>query len=61
MINKKIKDFVKNKNKQKIIFTAGPSSLTKENIMGLAPCFGRGDNLYKKTENKVLSKLKKKT
>ena len=27
--------------------------------MGLAPCFGRGDNLYKKTENKVLSKLKK--
>ncbi|MAV05555.1 MAG: hypothetical protein CMI71_00905 [Candidatus Pelagibacter sp.] len=59
MINKKIKDFVKNKNKQKIIFTAGPGSLTKENIMGLAPCFGRGDNLYKKTENKVLSKLKK--
>lgn len=54
-----IDQFIKKKNNKKILFTAGPASLTRENIIGLAPCFGRGDNDYKKTEKFVLSKIKK--
>ncbi len=55
----KIKDFIKKKNSKKIIFTAGPASLSSENLLGLSPCFGRGDNDYLKIENKVLKKLNK--
>lgn len=55
----KIKDFIKKKNSKKIIFTAGPASLSNENLLGLSPCFGRGDNDYLKIENKVLKKLNK--
>ncbi len=54
-----IKNFVEKKNKDKKIFTAGPASLLKENIIGLRPCFGRGDVDYEKIENFVLKKLKK--
>ena len=54
-----ITDFVDFRNKQKSIFTAGPASLIPENIEGLRPCFGRGDEDYKKIENEVLEKLKK--
>lgn len=58
-MNKKIiNNIVKKKNNEKIIFTAGPSSLSSENIIGLAPCFGRGDKLYLDIENYVLNKLK---
>ena len=46
-----ITDFVDFRNKQKSIFTAGPASLIPENIEGLRPCFGRGDEDYKKIEN----------
>jgi len=46
-------------NNKKILFTAGPASLTEENIAGLKPCFGRGDKEYSKVENFVLSKIKK--
>jgi 2-aminoethylphosphonate-pyruvate transaminase len=50
--------FIKLKNRKKI-FTPGPSSLLKENILGLGPCFGRGDKDYQDVENKVIYMLKK--
>ncbi len=49
---------IKNKNSEKKLFTAGPASLAQENILGLEPCFGRGDENYSKIENRVLSTLK---
>lgn len=58
MKEKKIKDFIKEKNSSKFLFTAGPASLVAENIIGLNPCFGRGDEDYLKVENRVLKKLK---
>ncbi len=58
-MEKKLKDFVSNKNSKKFLFTAGPSSLVAENLSGLGPCFGRNDSEYIKVEEKVLSKLKK--
>ena len=54
----KIKNFVHKKNK-KIVFTPGPGSLLEENILGLAPYFGRGDIDYLKIEKSVLSSIKK--
>jgi 2-aminoethylphosphonate-pyruvate transaminase len=54
-----IKKFVQRQNAKKKLFTPGPASLLKENIMGLAPCFGRGDDGYKKIEKRVLNYLKK--
>ena len=54
-----IENFIKNKNRRKILFTPGPSSLSKENILGLGPFFGRGDSDYLSVEKKVLNKLKK--
>ena len=54
----RIKDFVNLKNK-KIVFTPGPGSLLEENIIGLAPYFGRGDLDYLKIEESVLKNLKK--
>ena len=53
-----IKNFVANQNNSKKIFTAGPASLLEENLLGLRPCFGRGDTDYNKIENYVLKKLK---
>jgi cytidyltransferase-like protein len=46
---------VKNK---KALFTAGPGSLAVENLLGLEPCFGRGDRQYQAIEDRVLSKLR---
>ena len=46
-------------NKNKILFTPGPSSLSYENISNIKPCFGRGDEEYIKLENTVLNKIKK--
>tara|TARA_Y100000816_G_scaffold292381_1_gene287346 strand:+ start:8075 stop:9061 length:987 start_codon:yes stop_codon:yes gene_type:complete len=57
-LNMKIKNFVHKKNK-KIVFTPGPGSLLEENIIGLAPYFGRGDIDYLKIEKSVLSSIKK--
>lgn len=54
----KIENFVKLKNK-KIVFTPGPGSLLEENILGIAPYFGRGDAEYLKIEKSVLDNLKK--
>ena len=44
-----LKNFINIKNK-KIIFTPGPGSLSVENLKGLAPYFGRGDNDYLKIQ-----------
>ena len=59
-MNKKIdlSNFVKRQNK-KVIFTPGPASLSEENIIGLQPCFGRGDKSYDTIEKYVLNKIKK--
>lgn len=51
--------FVKAKNESKKLFTAGPASLSIENILGIEPCFGRGDYLYNQIEERVLGNLKK--
>ena len=58
MKDKKLEDFVKKRNNSKFLFTVGPASLVTENILGLAPCFGRNDSQYLKVEEKVLKKLK---
>ena len=57
-MKKKLANFIKEKNNKKFLFTAGPSSLTAENILGLGPCFGRNDSQYLKVEERVLKKLK---
>ena len=59
-LNKKsITEFVKIQNLNKKLLTPGPASLLSENIEGLEPNFGRGDQNYLKIEIKVLEKLKK--
>ena len=50
---------IKKKNLKKILFTPGPASLSKANLVNLNPAFGRGDKSYLNTEKKVLSKIKK--
>ena len=55
--DKTINAFVSSQNTNKLLFTAGPASLLAENITGLRPCFGRGDNDYAAAENRVLAKL----
>lgn len=45
-------------NQAKVLFTAGPASLLEENLLGLRPCFGRGDQDYSQVEAAVLSALK---
>lgn len=52
-----ITEFVAMRNNSKKLFTAGPSSLLTENITGLMPCFGRGDEEYLAAENDVLDQL----
>ena len=54
-----IKKKIQIENKKKILFTAGPASLSEENILDLKPCFGRGDQEYAKIEKYVLSKISK--
>ena len=56
--NKTITEFVAERNASKQLFTAGPASLLEENITGLMPCFGRGDEDYANVENRVLEQLK---
>ena len=53
-----INDFVINKNNAKKLFTAGPASLSVENLLGIEPCFGRGDDSYDTIEARVLSNLR---
>ena len=56
-----IAEFVAMRNNSKKLFTAGPSSLLAENITGLMPCFGRGDEEYLAAEDDVLQRLMKMT
>ncbi len=56
--NKSIETFVAEQNEYKQLFTAGPPSLLPENLTGLRPCFGRGDDDYAKVEEQVLNELK---
>ena len=59
-LNKKsINKFIEIQNSNKKLLTPGPASLLSENIEGLEPSFGRGDQNYLKIETKVLEKLKK--
>lgn len=48
---------VANQNANKVLFTAGPASLLEENLLGLRPCFGRGDSDYSHVEHAVLTAL----
>lgn len=52
-----IRALVAHRNNEKHLFTAGPASLLAENITGLRPCFGRGDDDYAGVESAVLDAL----
>lgn len=52
-----ISEFVSFRNENKAIFTAGPASLLSDNILGLRPCFGRGDDDYSSVESSVLTAI----
>ena len=54
-MNLNIKKFILKKNSKIKLFTPGPASLLSENLEGLEPCFGRGDNNYESIEKKVLN------
>lgn len=53
-----VADLVAERNAAKHLFTAGPASLLEENILGLRPCFGRGDGDYDRVEASVLDSLR---
>jgi aspartate aminotransferase-like enzyme len=53
-----IEDFVAERNRAKLLFTPGPASLLTENLTGLRPCFGRGDEDYARIEQRVLDSLR---
>jgi 2-aminoethylphosphonate-pyruvate transaminase len=53
-----IENLVAERNQAKLLFTAGPASLLPENLTGLRPCFGRGDEDYARVELQVLDSLK---
>src|SRR5262249_27245037 len=46
---------------RKAILTPGPGSLLPENLVGIVPCFGRGDPDYQAIESRVLASLRKMT
>jgi 2-aminoethylphosphonate-pyruvate transaminase len=56
--HKTIETFVAERNASKFLFTAGPGSLLPENLTGLRPCFGRGDEDYLQVEASVLDAIK---
>lgn len=53
-----IHDFVRRRNESTILFTPGPASLLVENVTGLRPAFGRGDDDYDAVEREVLDQLR---
>ena len=53
-----IHSHVSAQNARKVLFTAGPASLLEENLLGLRPCFGRGDQDYSQVDEAVLTALK---
>ncbi len=56
---KTINNLISKRNNDIKLFTPGPGSLLKENILGLRPCFGRNDNDYKRIQNFVINKISK--
>jgi len=56
--NLTLNNFIQIRNNDKYLFTAGPSSLIENNLLGLRPCFGRGDSDYLNIEESVMKKLK---
>jgi 2-aminoethylphosphonate-pyruvate transaminase len=56
--SKTIEALVAERNQAKLLFTAGPASLLAENLTGLRPCFGRGDEDYAAVEHRVFDTLK---
>jgi 2-aminoethylphosphonate-pyruvate transaminase len=46
---------------RKAILTPGPGSLLPENLIGIVPCFGRGDPEYQAIETRVLTSLRRMT
>ena len=52
-------NFVRRRNDSKTLFTPGPASLLAENLNGIRPCFGRGDDDYTSLEARVLEALQK--
>jgi aspartate aminotransferase-like enzyme len=61
-VNTKIESiaaYVESRNSEKILFTAGPAALLAENLNGLRPCFGRGDDDYAAVEAGVMGALQK--
>lgn len=46
---------------RKALLTAGPGSLLTENLLGIEPCFGRGDRQYQDVEDRVLTRLRQMT
>lgn len=54
-----IDEFVKARNAEKVLFTAGPAALLSENITGLRPCFGRDDDDYLAVESRVMNALRR--
>src|SRR5215510_15773204 len=46
---------------RKAILTPGPGSLLPENLLGIVPCFGRGDPEYQAIETRVLTSLRRMT
>jgi len=58
-MKKNFKNFIRQKNQSTKLFTPGPASLVLENIIGLRPCFGRGDFKYDEIEERVLKNILK--
>ncbi len=54
-------DYAAHINSEKFLFTPGPASLSSQNLEGLGPCFGRGDEEYQALEDRVLQFLKEMT
>lgn len=54
-----VTELVTRRNSARQLFTAGPASLLDQNLTGLRPCFGRGDEDYLEAENTVLAALRR--
>jgi aspartate aminotransferase-like enzyme len=54
-----VTELVTRRNNARQLFTAGPASLLDQNLTGLRPCFGRGDEDYLEAENTVLATLRR--
>lgn len=52
-----LRKHIKKINQDTVLFTPGPASLTYENLVSLAPVFGRGDSKYQNLELGVLNWL----